>query len=62
MIIFVAALFMFGNTMYMLELNKYPGAADIVTPTFDRFMIDSFYNQYLLTLGDFNMDGFDDHP
>ena len=41
MIIFAAALFMFGNTMYMLELNKDPDSADIVTATFGHFMIDS---------------------
>ena len=44
MIIFVAALFMFGNTMYMFELNKRQDADDIVTPTFGHFMLDSLYN------------------
>ena len=62
MIIFVAALWMFGNTMYMLQLNKDSDADDIVTGTFGHFMIDSLYNQYLLSLGEFAMDGFDDHP
>ena len=62
MIIFAAALWMFGNTMYMLQLNKDSDSADIVNPTFGHFMVDSLYNQYLLSLGEFAMDGFDDHP
>ena len=44
MIIFIAALFMFGNTMYMLQLNKDADSSDIVTATFGHFMIDSLYN------------------
>lgn len=33
-----------------------------MSPTFGHFMIDSAWNQYLLSLGEFAMDGFDDHP
>ena len=48
--------------MFMLQLNhstsdKY----DIISPVFDVYIIDSALNQYLLMLGEFNMEGFQDH-
>ena len=52
----------FGFTMYVLQLNVEEGKEDIITPTFNHFIIDSIYNQYMIAIGEFNMDGFDDHP
>ena len=51
-----------GSAMFMLQLNhstsdKY----DIISPVFDVYIIDSALNQYLLMLGEFNMDGFQEH-
>jgi len=48
--------------MYMMQMNQTEGADDIVSPTFGNFIIDSIYNQYMMSVGEFTMDGFDDHP
>ena len=46
----------------MLQLNhstsdKY----DIISPVFGVYILDSALNQYLLMLGEFNTDGFQNH-
>ena len=52
----------FGSTMYMLQLNVITSdGTDIVEQRFDNFMLDSVLNQYLLMLGEFNLDGFLSH-
>ena len=48
-----------GCAMFMLQLNHSLNTeSDIISPIFDTFIVDSALNQYLLMLGDFNMDGF----
>ena len=48
--------------MFMLQLNHSMSAeSNIISPVFDVYIIDSALNQYLLMLGEFNMDGFQDH-
>ena len=49
--------------MYMLQLNVANGEedADIITPVFGLSLVDGTLNQYMLMLGEFNMDGFDNH-
>jgi hypothetical protein len=46
----------------MLQLNQADGAGDIVEAVFGHFFLDSIYNQYMMSLGEFTMDGFGDHP
>jgi len=51
-----------GSTMYMLQLNvRYGENSDIIQPIFNLSTIDSTLNQYMLMLGEFNMDGFENH-
>ena len=51
-----------GCAMFMLQLNHSMNTeSNIISPVFDVFIIDSALNQYLLMLGDFNMDGFENH-
>ena len=48
-----------GSALYMLQLNVASTEdADIINPIFGMFLIDTFLNQYLLMLGEFNTDGF----
>jgi len=55
---------MFGVPMYILGLNS---PADAEAPLIDEvfgsgWFFNSFYNQYMLSLGEFAMDGFGDSP
>jgi len=61
-IVLAVCLVTIGCAMYMLELNKDADAANIISPLSNNFIIDVIYNQYMLSLGEFAMDGFDDHP
>jgi hypothetical protein len=61
-IIFLFALAAIGSAMYMLQLNQAQGAGDIVEAVFGHFFMDLIYNQYMMSLGEFTMDGFGDHP
>ena len=38
------------------------GGGDIVEAVFGHFFMDLIYNQYMMSLGEFTMDGFGDHP
>ena len=61
-IIIVIILVYIGSAMYMLQLNVVGGEeAAIITPIFNSFVVDSMINQYLLMLGEFNLDGFSMH-
>ena len=45
--------------MFMLQLNSEKNAEnDIIEPIFDLYIVDSALNQYLLMLGEFEMNGF----
>ena len=61
-IIFTVALFMIGVPMYILQLNRTEDNA-IVEETFGSiWLLNAFYNQYMLALGEFTIDAFDDEP
>ena len=60
--IFLVVLSGIGFAMYMLQLNQTAGNAEIVVNTLGHFILDSIYNQYMMSVGEFTMDGFDDHP
>ena len=62
--IFFVAIFMFGVPMFILGMNS---PADAEAPLIDEvfgsgWFFNSFYNQYMLSLGEFAMDGFGDSP
>ena len=61
-IIFIILVYI-GSAMYMLQLNSDQSneEAAIITPIFNSFVVDSMINQYLLMLGEFNLDGFGMH-
>ena len=61
LIIFIILVYI-GSAMYMLQLNVgFGDESDIIEPTFDLSIIDATLNQYMLVLGEFNMDGFKNH-
>ena len=61
MILLIAALMMFGMPMVMLNLNRAEGD-EIVNETFSFWGLNLLLNQYLLALGEFNMDNFAGKP
>ena len=62
MIIFVVALMMFGMPMYILQLNRDEDNS-IVEEVFGNFwLLNAFYNQYMLALGDFSYGNFENGP
>lgn len=61
-LIFFCALSSFGCSLYMLQFNVPQGQNDVLPEVFGQFIIDVFYNQYMLSLGEFEMEGYDDHP
>ena len=64
MILFIIALAMIGSAMFALERSYDFGEEPdrIIDNTFDYFFIDFVYNQYMLALGEFAVDGFANHP
>jgi len=61
-IIFVVALLMFGVPIYILNLNRSEGT-EIIDQTFgDIWVLNALYNQYMLSLGEFAIDNYDDQP
>ena len=49
-----------GAAMYMLQLNaELTEDGTIIQPVFEHFIVDSTLNQYLLMLGEFQIDGFE---
>ena len=61
MIIFIIQVYI-GSAMYMLQLNVGFGEdSDIIEPIFGLSIVDTTLNQYMLMLGEFNMDGFKNH-
>ena len=62
MIIFLIALMMFGMPMYILQLNR-DETNPVVDETFGGiWILNAFYNQYMLSLGEFNLDSFENGP
>lgn len=61
MIILFASLLVFGLPIQYLNLNRTDDNA-IVDGVFGFWGLDILFNQYLLSLGEFNMDNFADNP
>ena len=57
--IFLLGLVMFGVPLSMLSYNS---EDELVGQTFTFWPVNLIVNQYLLSLGDFNLDNFDSHP
>ena len=56
--IFIVCLMMFGTPMYILNMNRV-NDDEIITSTFGNiWVLNAFYNQYMLSLGEFNIDNF----
>ena len=62
MILLIFSLFIFGTPMGFLTLNSIGAENEVVTSVFGGWLPDLIFNQYLLALGEFNMDGFDLSP
>ena len=63
LILLIIALAMFGSAMFALQYSQ--GAVNehqIIEPVFNLFFVDMIYNQYMLALGEFQTDGFEEHP
>ena len=64
LIIFLIIVYI-GGTMYMLQLNVTFGreseSDNIIESIFEMPIVDASLNQYMLMLGEFNMDGFRYH-
>lgn len=53
---------MFGMPMYILQLNR-DETNPVVDETFGGiWILNAFYNQYMLSLGEFNLDSFANGP
>ena len=61
LILLLTTLMMFGIPMVMLDLNRTEENA-LVDPTFGFWLLNLLLNQYMLALGEFNMDNFADQP
>jgi len=53
---------MFGTPMYMLQLNRHEDNAVIDEVFGSLWPVNMIYNQYMLSLGEFSIDNFDDNP
>ena len=62
MALLLTTLMMFGVPLLFLDANTEYGNYDLIESSFNFWVLDLVYNQYLLSLGEFNMDGFEDHP
>lgn len=60
MILLAVTLLTFGIPMVLLNLNRGEDNA-IIEPIFGFWLLDLIMNQYLLALGEFNMDNFSDN-
>jgi hypothetical protein len=55
-------LFAFANGLYLLDLNRPEGVDSASTVITGSLWIDTIINQYMLGLGEFNMDPFAESP
>ena len=60
-LLLLTTLMMFGIPLVMLDASSYEGK-ELIDPAFNFWLFDLMYNQYLLSLGEFGMDNFSDHP
>ena len=61
-ILIFLALLMFGVPMVILNQNRVKEDSSIMYNPFDLWVFDMLINQYLLALGDWNLDGFANGP
>jgi len=61
-VIFLVCLAMFGFPMYMLQLNRTQDNAVVESVFGEIWPLNAIYNQYMLSLGEFTMDAFDENP
>ena len=63
MIIMTLLLLYVGIAMYMLHLNADPSVDNsaIIIPVFNNLLIDSALNQFLLMIGEYNTEGYEQH-
>ena len=60
-LLLMTTLIMFGVPLIMLDGNS-PTGKEIVDSNFGFWIVDLVYNQYMLSLGEFSYDNFNDHP
>ena len=60
-ILFLVGLAMFGSSIFMLHNNYSDDNTDLLPSIFGNFFVDILFNQYMLSLGEFEHD-FDYHP
>ena len=56
--IFFIFIFMFGSALYILSMNR-KAEDEIVEALFNGWLLNTFINQYLLSLGEFGIDNFE---
>ena len=61
LLLLITTLMMFGVPLIMLDGNSEEGS-ELIDGTFNFWLVDLVYNQYMLSLGEFGMDNFDAHP
>ena len=60
-LLLIIALLMFGVPVLMLDMNSAEGS-ELIDDNFHFWLLDLMFNQYMLALGEFGMDNFQDHP
>ena len=60
-LLLLITLTVFGIPLIILDGGSADGK-EVIDNTFGYWLLDLMYNQYLLTLGEFNLDNFDEHP
>ena len=61
MLLLIISLLMFGVPVLMLDMNSEEGS-EMIEDNFHFWLFDLMFNQYMLALGEFGMDNFQDHP
>ena len=61
MLLLLTTLLMFGVPLVLLQGSS-PAGKELIDSSFGYWMIDLFFNQYMVALGDFSTDTFADHP
>ena len=61
MLLLIISLLMFGVPVLMLDMNSAEGS-EMIDDNFHFWLFDLMFNQYMLALGEFGMDNFQDHP
>lgn len=62
MLLFFTGMAMFGSSMYMLQLSSTSQIDTVIKAQIGHFFLDTLVNQYLISLGEFDFEGFQEHP